>query len=206
MCIRDRSYGASPYNLTDWQQNFGFDTHSLFYNPEFVSNTDLHTNDSWLNNAGVSIAGITTDIDGETRSLTNPDVGADEFNGTSPISGVYIVGATGYFSDFSQVVDSLNICGVKDSVIFKVQAGTYTEQFTLSDSNITRIPDTSLIIFESLSGDSTDVILQYQADASNNYIINLDSASYISIKDMTCLLYTSPSPRDLSTSRMPSSA
>ena len=28
----------------------------------------------------------------------------------------------------------------------------------------------------------------------------------ISIEDMACLLYTSPSPRDLSTSRMPSSA
>ena len=28
----------------------------------------------------------------------------------------------------------------------------------------------------------------------------------ISIKDKSCLLYTSPSPRDLSTSRMPSSA
>ena len=26
------------------------------------------------------------------------------------------------------------------------------------------------------------------------------------LRDMTCLLYTSPSPRDLSTSRMPSSA
>ncbi|RLD57162.1 MAG: hypothetical protein DRJ01_14210, partial [Bacteroidetes bacterium] len=171
--------------LTDWQQNFGFDTHSLFYNPEFISSNDLHTNDPWLNNIGTPITSITTDIDEETRNLTNPDVGADEFAGTFPLSGVYTVGPTGYFSNFSQVVDSLNFCGVKDSVIFNIQAGTYTEQFTLSDSNITRMPDTSVIVFESLTKDSTDVILQYKANAANNYIINLDSASYISIKNMT---------------------
>ena len=28
----------------------------------------------------------------------------------------------------------------------------------------------------------------------------------VAVKDVSCLLYTSPSPRDLSTSRMPSSA
>ena len=33
-----------------------------------------------------------------------------------------------------------------------------------------------------------------------------DSALYLRDKDVDCLLYTSPSPRDLSTSRMPSSA
>ena len=32
-----------------------------------------------------------------------------------------------------------------------------------------------------------------------------DRSSYVAMAD-TCLLYTSPSPRDLSTSRMPSSA
>ena len=34
----------------------------------------------------------------------------------------------------------------------------------------------------------------------------LAPASYFSLMMMPCLLYTSPSPRDLSTSRMPSSA
>ena len=33
-----------------------------------------------------------------------------------------------------------------------------------------------------------------------------ETESWIKLKDMNCLLYTSPSPRDLSTSRMPSSA
>ena len=43
-------------------------------------------------------------------------------------------------------------------------------------------------------------------------IVTLDRGSYgggmnpLSAEAMACLLYTSPSPRDLSTSRMPSSA
>ena len=36
--------------------------------------------------------------------------------------------------------------------------------------------------------------------------INLDDDQLHDAVDDTCLLYTSPSPRDLSTSRMPSSA
>ena len=43
--------------------------------------------------------------------------------------------------------------------------------------------------------------------ANLNYsFTNLFEAKYFSAKDSTCLLYTSPSPRDRTRSRMPSSA
>ena len=49
--------------------------------------------------------------------------------------------------------------------------------------------------------------------ASNNIVPGLavvlvgeDPASQVYVRNKGCLLYTSPSPRDLSTSRMPSSA
>ncbi|MDQ2793494.1 MAG: T9SS type A sorting domain-containing protein [Bacteroidota bacterium] len=48
-------------------------------NPQFVSATDLHVTASALNNAGVPVSGVTDDFDGETRSATTPDIGADEF-------------------------------------------------------------------------------------------------------------------------------
>ncbi|GAA4037145.1 hypothetical protein GCM10022409_22600 [Hymenobacter glaciei] len=48
-------------------------------NPQFVSTTNLHVTASALNNAGVAITGVTDDFDGETRSATTPDIGADEF-------------------------------------------------------------------------------------------------------------------------------
>ena len=38
------------------------------------------------------------------------------------------------------------------------------------------------------------------------YDVDFNKRTELDVKDMTCLLYTSPSPRDLSTSRMPSSA
>ena len=37
-------------------------------------------------------------------------------------------------------------------------------------------------------------------------VLNTKADEVKMLKDFTCLLYTSPSPRDLSTSRMPSSA
>ena len=40
----------------------------------------------------------------------------------------------------------------------------------------------------------------------NVVVISTDDATLVVAKDRVCLLYTSPSPRDLSTSRMPSSA
>ena len=52
-----------------------------------------------------------------------------------------------------------------------------------------------------------DVIHRYELNAKKslgqNFILDLNITAKIA---KTCLLYTSPSPRDLSTSRMPSSA
>ena len=46
----------------------------------FTSSTDLHlsSNSVAVANAGTAIAGVTTDFDGNTRSATFPDIGADE--------------------------------------------------------------------------------------------------------------------------------
>ena len=52
------------------------------------------------------------------------------------------------------------------------------------------------------------VILDINEDNANKIIENLgaDKVSFISTNIMDCLLYTSPSPRDMRRSRMPSSA
>ena len=52
--------------------------------------------------------------------------------------------------------------------------------------------------------DEQNVLVNFSAEQISSAIHKLQASS---IKgDITCLLYTSPSPRDLSTSRMPSSA
>lgn len=72
--------GTTTYTtLANWQGATGRDANSKAVDPLFVSATDLHlTQASPLNGMATPIAGITTDFDGETRSATAPDIGADE--------------------------------------------------------------------------------------------------------------------------------
>ena len=89
-------YSVTPGNVTQWlgalaannntlaafKTASGGDANSISVQPTYVSATDLHllinTANAPLIDAGVTIPGITTDIDNQTRS-TPPDIGADEF-------------------------------------------------------------------------------------------------------------------------------
>ena len=72
--------GTQRVNIGNWQSATGQDGNSVATNPIFVSATDLHMQlISPMNDQGTPIAGVTSDIDGEIRSLTTPDIGADEF-------------------------------------------------------------------------------------------------------------------------------
>jgi hypothetical protein len=80
---------TTPYTtIATWRSNTSNrDFNSVSVNPLYTSATDLHSNSSGLNNAGISSPLVTTDIDGQLRcpaggcpgSGTNPDIGADEF-------------------------------------------------------------------------------------------------------------------------------
>ncbi len=66
-------------NLAAWQSATSADGNSKEVDPQFVSPTDLHLQpSSSLDGQGVAVVGVTTDIDGESRSATTPDIGADE--------------------------------------------------------------------------------------------------------------------------------
>jgi hypothetical protein len=73
--------GADQTTLSAWQTATGDDANSLNVDPKFVSNTDLHINTAYNNvgDKGIFIPSVTTDIDGDTRSVTTPDIGADEY-------------------------------------------------------------------------------------------------------------------------------
>ncbi len=67
-------------SLAEWQTaNPALDDHSVSVLPAFFSATDLHVNQASLNSAGTPLAEVTTDIDGDARNATTPDIGADEF-------------------------------------------------------------------------------------------------------------------------------
>lgn len=72
---------AATPTLVDWQTASTQDSHSVSKEVFFVSDTDLHltgSSDGDFDLAGTPITGITTDIDGDTRSTTYPYKGADE--------------------------------------------------------------------------------------------------------------------------------
>jgi hypothetical protein len=74
--------------LSDWQAATGQDANSLALEPIFVSTSNLHLltgSNCALHRMGTPIAGITTDIDGNTRNAVAPDMGADEF--IAPVIG-----------------------------------------------------------------------------------------------------------------------
>ncbi|MFC2116988.1 hypothetical protein ACFLTU_10970, partial [Bacteroidota bacterium] len=77
--------------LAAWQTSSGRDNLSMEANPSFKTSEDLHANGYFLDGAGVTISGITTDKDGVTRN-TPPDIGAYEYTSTlTPMSGTYYI-------------------------------------------------------------------------------------------------------------------
>jgi len=77
------NFSGSKQALADYKaQVTGKEVNSVTGYPPFVSATDVHiaTNSTLASNGGKFVALVTTDIDGNTRSLTTPDMGAGEFN------------------------------------------------------------------------------------------------------------------------------
>ena len=72
-------WGENVPTLEDLRTITSMDEHSVFGDPRFFSDTDLHVNTQFLDSAAVSLAAVPDDIDGELRDPDFPDIGADEF-------------------------------------------------------------------------------------------------------------------------------
>lgn len=101
--------GTTAYtNLVDMQTALAtHEANSLNAKPVFISNIDLHLDANGncaFEGRGIPIVGITDDIDGETRSTTTPDIGADEFTGLGGGIGLW----AGVNSNW---LDPANWCG-----------------------------------------------------------------------------------------------
>ena len=107
--------------------------------------------------------------------------GTYTINSNLPAS--YVPGvAGGNFQSFTTAVAALD-CGITGPVTFKVADGTYTEQIRMH--KVAGASTNSRITFQSESGSAASVTLQYTGTSTNNYVLKLDSASYITYKDMT---------------------
>ncbi len=108
-------------SLGNWQGATGQDANSIAADPLFISAGDLHLNSaaSPAANAGFPIAGVTTDIDGSTRSLQRPEIGADELPvsanlaalalSASGLNPVFATGTTAYSATVGSAVASITV-------------------------------------------------------------------------------------------------
>jgi hypothetical protein len=80
------SSGSDYATLALWQTGTARDSNSVEGNPGFVSATDLHVDSLYtlVDSAATPITGITTDIDGDARDASFPDIGADEYVAVYP--------------------------------------------------------------------------------------------------------------------------
>ncbi|MFZ4520780.1 MAG: T9SS type A sorting domain-containing protein [Bacteroidales bacterium] len=85
------AWSTTTYNFANYKTASSLDANSLNEDPAFVSATDLHTSVPALNNGGITMAEVTNDFSGITRT-NPPDIGAYEF--TLPITSIHTLAAT----------------------------------------------------------------------------------------------------------------
>jgi hypothetical protein len=71
--------GSDISSFANWKTETDGESNGDTINPYYTGVYDLHVNNNLLNGRAMPIAGITDDFDGDTRSTTTPDFGADEF-------------------------------------------------------------------------------------------------------------------------------
>ncbi|PCH66701.1 MAG: hypothetical protein COC01_07480, partial [Bacteroidetes bacterium] len=179
-------FGTNYLDLKSLVAVTNYDDNSIQVFPSFKSDTNLHVLTHWLDQAGVALADVGTDYDGDDRTAETYDIGADQFTpaSTTPMSGTYTIGTAGNFANFNEAADSLHILGVNGAVTLNVLSNTYTEQVILRD--IPGASATNSITFKSSTGDSTDVVMTYTSTgSSDNYVIYLYGADHMTFKNMT---------------------
>ena len=71
-------WGADYANLTALKLASSYSVNSISASTSFFSFSDLHTSSKAIVGKAMPLANITTDIDGNPRNATTPDIGADE--------------------------------------------------------------------------------------------------------------------------------
>ncbi len=137
--------GTSRLTLADWKTETGKDALSVNFLPAFVSSTDLHLTSSvtnaCLNQTGKGLPEVPTDIDCASRSVKNPDIGADEFTGLSNIS-VTVTENSGIPNDKKICSGASATISVSGGVTHKWNTGETTSSITKNPTVTTIYSDT----------------------------------------------------------------
>ncbi len=175
-------------DLYDLQAVSGMNENSLAVYPHYLSGTDLHTIAPWLDGKGSVLPGLTDDIDGDPRDPVSPDIGADEFTSDpelhTKLTGIYTIGANGYYQDFASALNDAMLRGISGPVVFNIKSGIYNEQIKFR--SIPGSGSARTVTFQSETGNYEDVKISYAATAETpNYVISFLGADFIHLKNVS---------------------
>ena len=184
-----KNYGSNPLTSVDisWELNGAQQT-------DFAWTGNLAANDT----ISVAISTSTVFQVGQPYEIkswstlpngqTDP-VAANDTAAVGPIytalNGTYTIGGSNPdFATFNEANNLLINGGILGPVIFEVRNGTYTEQISIPE--IFGADSLNTITFQSESGDSSQVILNFDAVSSiENYVVELDGADWIVFRGIT---------------------
>ncbi len=94
-----------------------------------------------------------------------------------------IGGASPDFNTINEAISAMVSSGVCDSIVFNIRPGTYTEELNIQDILLS---DNSLVVFQSESGDSADVLItQNYTSGSSNRLVEIIQTSHFHFKNLT---------------------
>ena len=158
----------------------------------FASPSDLHVVNGGPNNLGTPIAAFSTDIDGDVRSTTTPDIGADEYtpiNNDMTLESIDGISGCGDSTSFSNVIvkNKGNLAVTTYSVAVEVTgpSGVQLQTVNLTNQNLANFATDTVVVgpFNTYAGGSFSV--RGWVVLAGDQVTSNDTLNYASARSVT---------------------
>ena len=187
-------FGTANYtSLAAWQtavptQN----ANSVQAQVVFAAGNDLHVVNGGPNNLGTPIASITTDIDGDVRSTTTPDIGADEYtpiNNDMTLESIDGIAGCGDSTAYSNVIvknkGNLVATAYNVSVEITGPSGVQVQTVNLTSQNLANFTTDTIVVgpFNTYAGG--DFSVRGWVVLAGDQVPSNDTLTYASLRTAT---------------------
>lgn len=185
--------GANYTSLAAWQTAApALNANSVQAAVVFVSPSDLHVVNGGPNNLGTPIPALTTDIDGDVRSTTTPDIGADEYtpiNNDMTLESIDGISGCGDSTSFSNVIvkNKGNLAVTTYSVAVEVTgpSGVQLQTVNLTNQSLANFATDTIVVgpFNTYAGGSFSV--RGWVVLAGDQVTSNDTLTYASARSIT---------------------